>query len=151
MTLPMQAQYLLVLQSILLGAGLALFYDLLRVVRLYCRFGRAKTALCDTLFWLVLLAALFEFSIVYAAAQSRYYVLGGAAGGAAMYFLLLGGTVRALLYAVFGLFARLRHLAGRIGRRLHALLLRAGFREKIAGLIKKFAKPSSIFRRKGLK
>ncbi len=151
MTLPVQAQFVLVLQSVLLGAGLALFYDTLRAVRLYYRLGRAKTALCDTVFCLVMLAAVFEFAIALAAAQTRYYVLAGAAAGAWIYFALLGSAVRAGWFAVLAAADTLRRWLKKGNAKLHGLLCRAANHEKITDLAKKFAKPSSIFRRKGLK
>ena len=86
MTVPMQAQFLLGLQSILLGASLGLFYDILRAFRVYFSAGRLATALYDIVFWLVLLAAFFEFSLVFAMGQSRWYVLAGACVGAGIYF-----------------------------------------------------------------
>lgn len=151
MTLPMQAQLLVTLQSVLLGAGLALVYDALRAVRLYFSFGRGKTALCDALFWLVLLAALFTFSVALAAAHSRYYVLAGMAAGAGVYFTLLSGAVLALLHGVFRLCGRIFRTAAVTIEWLHSLLQRVAGSKKITGFAKKFAKPSSIFRRKGLK
>ena len=85
-----QEQLRLFLQSILLGVGLGAVYDLLRAPRRVFRFGWAATAVCDALFWLVLLAALFEFNLLFAAGQNRYFVLAGAAGGAVLYFQRCG-------------------------------------------------------------
>ncbi|MGI6181927.1 MAG: spore cortex biosynthesis protein YabQ [Agathobaculum sp.] len=151
MTLPVQAQFALVLQSVLLGAGLALFYDSLRAVRIYFRLGSVKTALCDTVFCLVMLAAVFEFAIARAAAQTRYYVPAGAAAGTWIYFTLLGSAVRAGWFAVLTAAETLRRWLKKERAKLHALLCRAANVEKITGFTKKFAKPPSIFRRKGLK
>ena len=56
--------------------------------------------MCDALFWLVLLAALFEFNLLFAMGQSRYFVLAGAAGGAVLYFQLISAAVLAVLEGV---------------------------------------------------
>ena len=95
--IPLRAQLVLIAQSLLLGAAAGLLYDVMRVVRCKAFAGRGLTALCDGLFWLMLLAGLFEFGLVFAIGQGRYYVLAGAAGGMALYFACLGeGARRAL-------------------------------------------------------
>ncbi|MDO4269955.1 MAG: spore cortex biosynthesis protein YabQ [Eubacteriales bacterium] len=151
MFFPMQAQLLLVLQSFLLGVGLALFYDVLRALRWYFGYGRAKTAVCDGIFWLVLLAALFEFNIAFAAAQSRYFILAGAGGGAAVYFALVSGLVLAALRLLLDGAAFLCASAAAAVSWLSRAAHRLGLPEKIRLFAKKFGKPSSIFRGKGLK
>lgn len=151
MTVPMQAQFLLGLQSILLGASLGLFYDILRAFRVYFSAGRLATALYDLVFWLVLLAAFFEFSLVFAMGQSRWYVLAGACVGAGIYFFLLSGLVQGALRLVLDLAARLCGLFVTAGEKARGLAGKAGLPEKIRSFTKKFANPSSIFRRKGIK
>ena len=136
MTVPMQAQFLLGLQSILLGASLGLFYDILRAFRVYFSAGRL---------------AFFEFSLVFAMGQSRWYVLAGACVGAGIYFFLLSGLVQGALRLVLDLAARLCGLFVTAGEKARGLAGKAGLPEKIRSFTKKFAKPSSIFRRKGIK
>ena len=62
-------QVTLVLQSLLLGVGIGAVYDMLRALRLHFRCGWAGVALLDTLFWAIVLAALFEFGLIAAAGQ----------------------------------------------------------------------------------
>ena len=45
-------QLRLLLQSLLLGVGIGLFYDVLRALRWHFACGRAATAVYDALFWL---------------------------------------------------------------------------------------------------
>ena len=71
-------QVTLVLQSLLLGVGIGAVYDMLRALRLHFRCGWAGAALLDTLFWAIVLAALFEFGLIAAAGQPRGIVLCGA-------------------------------------------------------------------------
>ena len=74
-------QVTLVLQSLLLGVGIGAVYDMLRALRLHFRCGWAGAALFDTMFWAIVLAALFEFGLIAAAGQPRGFVLLTAAGG----------------------------------------------------------------------
>lgn len=142
-----QEQLRLFLQSILLGAGIGAVYDLLRAPRRVFGFGWAATAVCDALFWLVLLAALFEFNLLFAAGQSRYFVLAGAAGGAALYFRLLSGVVLAVLEGVLRGIVRFVDCICRLCRYVR----QSPVIGRIRFFAKKFAKPSSIFRGKGIK
>lgn len=106
MTIPMETQLLLLLESFLLGASAGLLYDFFRAIRWYYRFGIFMTALCDLLFWLALLAALFEFGIARAAGQNRFYLLAGTIGGSVFYNLTVSVLVRAILrYFLSGLTA----------------------------------------------
>ena len=50
-------------------------------------------ALLDTLFWAIVLAALFEFGLIAAAGQPRGFVLLTAAGGVELYLAALGETM----------------------------------------------------------
>ena len=86
-------QVTLVLQSLLLGVGIGAVYDILRALRLHFRCGWAGAALLDTLFWAIVLAALFEFGLIAAAGQPRGFVLLTAAGGMGLYFAALSETV----------------------------------------------------------
>ncbi len=88
-------QLRLLLQSLLLGVGIGLFYDVLRALRRHFACGRAATAVYDALFWLATAAAFFEFGIVFAAGQDRWFVIGGAVGGMVLYFMSLSGAVLA--------------------------------------------------------
>lgn len=146
-----QEQLGVVLESVLLGVALGVYYDVLRAVRRHFRAGTALTAVCDTVFWLGLLAALFEFSIAFAAGQSRYYVLAGAGAGAALYFALPGELVFSLLCAALDVVDFLCKKTILLMHWLHQLVRKLGIRKKIALPIKKFVKSPSIFRGKGIK
>ena len=146
-----QEQLRLFLQSILLGVGLGVVYDLLRAPRRVFGFGWAATAVCDMLFWLVLLAALFEFNLLFAAGQNRYFVLAGAAGGAVLYFRLLSGVVLAVLEGVLRGLVRFAACLGWLGRTIRQRWRQSPLVGRIRFFAKKFAKPSSIFRGKGIK
>lgn len=149
--IPLRAQLVLIAQSLLLGAAAGLLYDVLRVARWRASAGRGLTALCDGLFWLVLLAGLFEFGLIFAIGQGRYYVLAGAAGGMALYFVCLGeGARRALgrlADAGCAAYCRARIVIHWIKDRAR----RVAPREKNSRITKKFGKASSIFRGKGIK
>ena len=144
-------QMILVLQSLLLGVGIGAVYDVLRAVRLHCRCGRGGTALLDALFWVIVLAALFEFGLLAAVGQPRSFVPAALIGGMSLYFAALSGEVLALLRrvlrAVSALRRRLRSRAAGCSR-FAARLCQS---EKIRFLPKKFAKGSFLFRGKGIK
>lgn len=146
-----QEQLRLLLQSLLLGVGTGLLYDILRALRRHFSCGRAATAALDTVFWLVLTAGLFEFGLVAAAGQPRMFVLGGAAGGAALYFSLLSGAVLAVLGAVLRAAARVWAAFIWVVQGMQNVLQRTGIPEKIRQSAKKIQIPPSIFRRKGIK
>ena len=146
-----QEQLRLFLQSVLLGAGIAVVYDLLRAPRRVFGFGWAATAVCDAFFWLVLLAALFEFNLLFAMGQNRYFVLAGAAGGAILYFQLLSGVVLAVLEGVLHGIVRLVGCLCWLGRTVRQRWQQSLLVSRIRFFAKNFAKPSSIFRGKGIK
>lgn len=146
-----QEQLLLFLQSILLGAGCGAVYDLLRAPRRVFRFGRAATAVCDACFWLVVLCALFEFQLLFAAGQDRYFVLAGAAIGAAVYFSLLSALLLTVLETGWRAAAWGAQMLRIAARAAYCFWKRYAPLGKIQEFAKKFAKPSSIFRGKGIK
>ena len=90
-------------------SGHAGVYEQLRALRLHFRCGWAGAALLDTLFWAIVLAALFEFGLIAAAGQPRGFVLLTAAGGMGLYFAALSETV---LEAIM----RLLQVLAKIGR-----------------------------------
>ena len=106
-------QVTLVLQSLLLGVGIGAVYDMLRALRLHFRCGWAGVALLDTLFWAIVLAALFEFGLIAAAGQPRGFVLLTAAGGVGLYFAALSETVLEVLMRLLQVLAKLRRAVKR--------------------------------------
>lgn len=93
MKISIAVQTVVFLKAVLLGAALGIIYDLLRAVRREIRAGTGVTAVCDSLFWVVALAALFVFVLTAAAGEGRGYILLGAAIGAALYFLTVSPPV----------------------------------------------------------
>lgn len=142
---------LALLQSVLLGAGIAAFYDVLRAVRYRARAGRVLTGCCDALFWLVLLAALFEFSVAVVPGQSRAYVLIGIGLGALVWFSLLSACMLLVLQRLFDLLALPPALLAKAGCWLWKQPQAVTLRKKTSDLVKKFCIRASIFRRKGIK
>lgn len=141
----------LLLQSLLFGAGVGLLYDVLRALRRQGNFGWTATAVCDAGFWLVLLTALFEFNLLFAAGQSRFFVLAGIAGGMLLYFSLISPCALPLFMAGWRVLAYAARLPGRIWRALQQYAQALGLADKCGSFAKKFVKPSSIFGRKGIK
>jgi len=97
---PIESQILVILESVLLGTGLGLVYDVLRALRWHYRLRRAGTAVCDMLFWLTALAAFFRFGVDPAVGQNRFYVLAGLGVGAGSYAFLLSRAVLDTLQAL---------------------------------------------------
>lgn len=84
--------------AIVLGAGLALFYDFLRILRRMIRHGVMAAGMEDLLFWLLGACLLFALMFYGTDGELRGYVLFGALCGALLYLqtvsppLIRGGT-----------------------------------------------------------
>ena len=146
-----QEQLRLLLQSVLLGVGVGLLYDVLRALRWQFACGRGATAVLDLVFWLVLTAGLFEFGLVFAAGQPRFFVLAGAAGGMTLYFLLLSSAVLLILAAILRAGVRVWAAGTKVAQCAQNVWCRVGISNKVRQLAKKIQISSSIFRRKGIK
>ena len=146
-----QEQLRLLLQSLLLGVGTGLLYDILRALRRHFSCGCAATAMLDAVFWIVLSAGVFEFGIVFAAGQPRLFVLAGAACGIALYLVLLSEAVLAVLGAVLRAAAYAWQTCRTLIQHAQNVLQLIGIPEKIRHVAKKIQITSSIFRRKGIK
>lgn len=144
-------QVTLVLQSLLLGVGIGAVYDILRALRLHFWCGWAGVTLLDTLFWAIVLAALFEFGLIAAAGQPRGFVLLTAAGGVELYLAALSETMLEVLMRLLQVLAKLRRAV--YGLRVHCqtVVKQRCSSVKIRFLTKKFKKDSFLFRRKGIK
>ncbi len=150
MTVPMQAQFLLGLQSILLGASLGLFYDILRAFGCISRPG-AWLPHCMTL--------CSGWSCWRLFSNSAWFLRWGRAAG-----MYLRGRASAREYIFFCSAGWCRGRCGlcwiwprgcaacssQRGKRRAGLRVKLVYR-KNSLFYKKFAKPSSIFRRKGIK
>jgi len=137
LTLPVQAQLQVILESVLLGAAMGLAYDILRAIRWHYGLGLAGTALCDTLFWLLALAAFFRFGVSLAVGQNRYYVLAGMAVGAGIYMSLVSGMILEGLEFVFSGLAFIYRSVVRTVTRVENWVRGLGIPEKIRSFIKK--------------
>lgn len=151
MFVPMQVQFVLMVQSILFGVIVGLFYDVLRAMRICFSADRWQVVLYDCIFWIVLLAALFEFNLVFAVGQSRFYVLVGASGGMVMYFSLFSGLVQPTLQMCLNAVIALWRIIVKMSVKLYNGLKQIYFAPKDKLFTKKFVKASSIFRKKGIK
>ena len=144
-------QITLVLQSLLLGVGIGAVYDILRALRLHFRCRWAATALLDTLFWAVVLAALFEFGLIAAAGQPRGFVLLTAAGGMGLYFAALSETVMETLLRLLQALVELHRTVHGLRMHCQTVVKQRCSPVKIRFLTKKFEKDSFLFRKKGIK
>ncbi len=89
-------QTVVFLRSILFGAAVGAYYDLLRALRREKRLRLLPVALLDGIFWLTAIVAFALFVLLAADGDGRSYVLIGLAGGAALYFLTLSPAVLSL-------------------------------------------------------
>lgn len=96
-------QTVVFLRSILFGAAIGVYYDLLRSMRREKRLHWLPVALLDGLFWLASIVAFALFVLLAADGDGRSYVLIGLAGGLLLYFLTISPVVLALLHNVLSL------------------------------------------------
>lgn len=125
--------------SVLLGAGGALLYDIIRTaVRLRRRARNWLTHLADGLYAIAMLAVLAVFTRRYGGGELRLFMVLGILGGAALYFLLPAALLRPLW----------EFWAETVAQTLHLLCVPAAL---IGKLMKKFyrrAKKDFLFYRK---
>ncbi len=97
--------------SILLGAGLALFYGVLKFLRVLFSFGKAAVIVADAVFMLVWALAVFYFSLAFLSGYIRLYVFFGSFTGFAVYRLfpgrLLGGIYCTLIRSLKAIFNKI--------------------------------------------
>ena len=132
MELPVGLQLAQLGWSVLLGAALCLFYDLLCAQRRLCP---ALTHLSDALFVLVLTLSLFGCTLYIGQGVLRVFMLVGMAGGAIICRKTLGRLLFPLWTALFrGLFRLFRGI-----RRLRAISFRffCAFCKKTVAFVKK--------------
>ncbi len=118
-------QTVVFLQAILFGAGVGLYYDLLRAIRRKGSMFSLLTVLLDGVFWLASIIAFTLFVLLVADGEGRSYVLAGLAGGLILYFLTLSpivlailGKVLSLLWIVFAWLLRITSIPVHVLRRL---------------------------------
>lgn len=131
-------------QTILIGFGLGLFYEILLGIGAACGLRRGASYVIDGVFWVVCLIACFVFTVTAAGGQIRGFMLIGMGGGVVFFHVTLGWIVQKLVAWIVQL---VRLLAGFCQRIL-------GFVKRICGRIqKKFEKiwkKTSIFGKKTL-
>lgn len=88
---PISQQLVLFLQSVLLGGGLGLVYDLLRALRSVG--GRIWGGVLDVLFCLTASASLFFF-VMAGDGEMRIFIVLGAGGGMLLFLCLAGPLLR---------------------------------------------------------
>ncbi len=131
LTIAVELQLLVILQSVLLGAGMGILYDLLRALRRHFCFGKAGTAVCDLIFWIISLSAFFRFSVASAVGQSRYYVIAGLLIGAGIYIMLVSESVLELLEYILSFFGFIYSKALQFGNYLKKRVSDFGILDKI--------------------
>lgn len=85
MSISVSGQTLEFLNSALFGVFLAVFYDILRIIRICSGCGKAITAVLDVFFWLCAVCVLFGFILTVSEGQMRWYVLFGFFSGGFVY------------------------------------------------------------------
>lgn len=147
----LQTQFLICLQSFLLGAIIGLYYDVLRAVREHYHAKTAMTFICDSIFGLGAVFLLFEFGLNFAAGQNRFYFLVAASFGMIFYFKTISIAVCLVLRTVLGFLKKVRKMAKLCVKKIAHLAGTRKFFEKITEKVKKTKKNTSIFRKKGIK
>ncbi len=107
------------LYSALLGIGLGVTFDIMRVIRSYIPKSRAMTALLDTLFWCVASVALLGFILTVSDGMMRWYVLVGTFCGGFVYIAAVSEIVFKVLMS---LICVLRKILSMITRPLYLFL-----------------------------
>lgn len=114
MILSLHAQAKLFLLTILMGGGMGLVYDGLRVFRHALPHSRFWVQLEDGLFWLLAVFLVFGVMLQASAGEIRFFTILGLFGGMGLYFLTLSRLVIAvsdsiirLVKYIVGLFFRI--------------------------------------------
>ena len=123
--------------AVLLGFGVGLFYDILRLVRGRLR-ARVLRAMLDLLFWIAVTVALFIYVTGMVGGRVRLYVLAALVCGAVMYFLTLSPWLVSLGTVVGDVLEDL----------VRFCLLPVRFVGNVAKKIKKLFKNLFLYRRK---
>ena len=114
MEISIAVQTLVSLKAILLGTALSVVYDVLRAARRTAHAGVGATAVCDALFWAILLPALFVFVLTAADGEGRGYILLGMTLGGVLYFLTLSPPLLALLCWLDRILCAFAHIPCRV-------------------------------------
>ncbi|MDP4109074.1 MAG: spore cortex biosynthesis protein YabQ [Bacillota bacterium] len=107
MEISIAEQTVVFLKAILLGAALAVVYDLIRVRRVHSRAKRIKTAAYDFLFCVISAVSLFFFVVFASNGEARGYIALGAIMGAALYFMTLSRFILTAGFTLAGLCSKI--------------------------------------------
>ncbi len=107
------AQTLEFLYAGLLGVGLGVMFDVMRVLRSYIPRSRAITAVLDSLFWFAAIIALLAFTMTVSGGRMRWYVLLGAFSGGFVYVAALSEIIFKVMCAVLMALKRILSLLTR--------------------------------------
>lgn len=102
------------LSTVLLGAGLGVFYDVFRIFRKVATHKSWAVQVEDFLFWICATAATFYFMLNRNAGEMRPAYVMGAACGVALYFATVSPMVRKIAVAVINFIKRVVMAAIRI-------------------------------------
>ncbi len=84
----------------LLGVGLGVLFDVMRVLRSYIPKSHAITAALDSLFWFAAIIALLAFTMTVSGGRMRWYVLLGVFSGGFVYIAALSEIIYKVMRAV---------------------------------------------------
>ena len=114
MILSMPQQAWLFLSTVVIGAGLGLFYDVFRVLRKTAPHRGFAVQLEDLLFWLAVTALVFYFMLHRNYGEIRFFSLLGVAIGGALYFATISRLVLKVSVVVVNFLKRVIAAAVRI-------------------------------------
>lgn len=114
MILSLHAQAQLFLLTVLLGGGMGLFYDGLRVFRHALRYNAFWVQAEDGLFWLLAVFLVFCVMLHANAGEIRFFTILGLFGGMGLYFLTLSRMVLAVSDKIISAVKYMLGLFGRI-------------------------------------
>ncbi len=114
MILSLHAQAQLFLLTVLLGGGMGLFYDGLRVFRHALRHNAFWVQAEDGLFWLLAVFLVFCVMLHANAGEIRFFTILGLFGGMGLYFLTLSRMVLAVSDKIISAVKYMLGLFGRI-------------------------------------
>ena len=100
MILSLHAQAQLFLLTIVIGGGMGLLYDGLRIFRHTFPHSHLGIQLEDALFWLLAVFAVFAILLQANAGEVRFFSIFGLFGGMGLYFLTLSPLVLAVSHTV---------------------------------------------------
>ena len=107
MILSLHAQAQLFLLTVLLGGGMGLFYDGLRVFRHALRHNAFWVQAEDGLFWLLAVFLVFCVMLHANAGEIRFFTILGLFGGMGLYFLTLSPLMLRVFRGLFRLLGRI--------------------------------------------